>query len=71
MDELVSVCRRHGVASGFLPHSAESAVHWINEGFRVISLSSDIGVFLDGVRRFRAHVLQASAARSKVSTGER
>jgi 2-keto-3-deoxy-L-rhamnonate aldolase RhmA len=70
MDELVSVCRRHGVAPGFLPPSAESAVRWINKGFRAISLGSDIGVFLDGVRRFREHV-QASAAPSKESTGER
>jgi 2-keto-3-deoxy-L-rhamnonate aldolase RhmA len=70
MDELVSVCRRHGVAPGFLPPSPESAVHWINKGFRAISLGSDIGVFLDGVRRFRTHVVQASAARSKESTGE-
>ncbi len=30
----------------------ESAVHWINKGFRAISLGSDIGVFLDGVRKF-------------------
>jgi 2-keto-3-deoxy-L-rhamnonate aldolase RhmA len=71
MDELVSVCRRHGVAPGFLPPSAESAVRWINKGFRAISLGSDIGVFLDGVRKFRAHVEQASGERSKESTGER
>ena len=71
MDELVSVCRRHGVAPGFLPPSPESAVHWIDKGFRVISLGSDIGVFLDGVRKFRAHVAQASGERSKESTGER
>jgi 2-keto-3-deoxy-L-rhamnonate aldolase RhmA len=59
MDELVTVCRRHGVAPGFLPSSPESAVHWINKGFRAISLGSDIGVFLDGVRKFRAHVVQS------------
>jgi 2-keto-3-deoxy-L-rhamnonate aldolase RhmA len=59
MDELVTVCRRHGVAPGFLPPSPEAAVHWINKGFRAISLSSDIGVFLDGVRSFRAQVLRA------------
>jgi 2-keto-3-deoxy-L-rhamnonate aldolase RhmA len=58
MDALVSACRRHGVAPGFLPSSPEAAVHWIQQGFRVISLGSDISVFLDGVRRFRAHVEQ-------------
>ncbi|MGC2402067.1 MAG: aldolase/citrate lyase family protein [Acidobacteriaceae bacterium] len=56
MDELITVCRRHGVAPGFLPPSPESTVHWIQRGFRAISLGSDIGVFLDGIRRFRAQV---------------
>jgi 2-keto-3-deoxy-L-rhamnonate aldolase RhmA len=67
MDELVSVCRRYGVAPGFLPPSPESAVHWIDKGFRLISLGSDIGVFLDGVRKFRTHVVRSSAALSKMS----
>jgi hypothetical protein len=31
-------------------------VHWIEKGFRVISLGSDIGVFLDGIRKFRAGI---------------
>jgi 2-dehydro-3-deoxyglucarate aldolase/4-hydroxy-2-oxoheptanedioate aldolase len=58
MDALVTSCQKHGVAPGFLPPTPESAVHWIDKGFRAISLGSDIGVFLDGVRKFRAHVLQ-------------
>ena len=58
MDALVASCRKHGVAAGFLPPTPESAVHWIDKGFRAISLGSDIGVFLDGVRKFRAHVLK-------------
>jgi 2-keto-3-deoxy-L-rhamnonate aldolase RhmA len=58
MDALVASCRRHGVAPGFLPPTPESAVHWINKGFRAISLGSDIGVFLDGVRNFRSYVEQ-------------
>lgn len=60
MDALVGACRKHGVAPGFLPPSAESALHWIDKGFRAISLGSDIGVFLDGVRKFRTHVVQRS-----------
>jgi 2-keto-3-deoxy-L-rhamnonate aldolase RhmA len=63
MDELATVCRRHGVAPGFLPSTPELAVHWISKGFRVLSLGSDIGVFLDGVRKFRAHVVQSSGAK--------
>ena len=57
MDELVAVCRRHDVAPGFLPATPEAAAHWIDKGFRVISLGSDVGVFLDGVRKFRAQLL--------------
>lgn len=60
MDALVAACRRHGVAPGFLPPSPEAAAHWIGKGFRAISLGSDIGVFLDGIRRFRAHVVKAA-----------
>jgi 2-keto-3-deoxy-L-rhamnonate aldolase RhmA len=56
MDALVAACRRCGVAPGFLPPSPESAVHWIGKGFRAISLGSDIGVFLDGIRKFKAQV---------------
>jgi 2-keto-3-deoxy-L-rhamnonate aldolase RhmA len=56
MDDLVATCRRYGVVPGFLPPTPESAVHWIDKGFRAISLGSDIGVFLDGVRKFRAHI---------------
>lgn len=59
MDSLISVCRRHGVAPGFLPPTAESAVYWIQKGFRAISLGSDIGVFLEALRRFRASVSES------------
>jgi len=60
MVDLVSVCSKHGVAPGFLPPTQELAVHWISKGFRMISLGSDIGVFIDGMRRFRAHVARGS-----------
>ena len=58
MDELVEACRRHGVAPGFLPPTPESAAYWIGKGFRMISLGSDIGVFLDAMRKFRAFAAQ-------------
>ncbi len=63
MEELATVCRRHGVAPGFLPSTPELALHWISKGFRALSLGSDIGVFLHGVRKFRAHVLESSGAK--------
>ena len=56
MDALVAACRRHGVAPGFLPSTPELARHWISKGFRVISLGSDVGVFLSSMRNFRAQV---------------
>jgi 2-keto-3-deoxy-L-rhamnonate aldolase RhmA len=56
MDALVAACDRYRVAPGFLPATPESAIHWIQKGFRAISLGSDIGVFLDGLRRFRSAV---------------
>lgn len=62
MDDLVAACQRHGVAPGFLPPTASAAVHWIGKGYRVISLGSDIGIFLDGVRKFRAFVAQRGSA---------
>jgi len=58
MDDLVHSCSKYGVAPGFLPATQESAAHWISKGFRMISLGSDIGVFLDGIRRFRSHVTE-------------
>jgi 2-keto-3-deoxy-L-rhamnonate aldolase RhmA len=52
MDVLVDTSQRYGIAPGFLPPTAESAAHWIKKGFRVVSVGSDVGVFMDGVRRF-------------------
>jgi 2-dehydro-3-deoxyglucarate aldolase/4-hydroxy-2-oxoheptanedioate aldolase len=59
MDALVASCRRHGVAPGFLPATPEGAAHWIRKGFRALSLGSDIGVFLNGVRKFRQSVIDS------------
>lgn len=53
MDALVNSCKNQGVAPGFLPASPEAAAHWIEKGFRVLSLGSDIGVFSSAVRQFR------------------
>jgi len=61
MDELLAVCKKHRVAPGFLPPTQEVALHWIKKGFRMMSLGSDIGVFLDGMRRFKTYVDQGSS----------
>ena len=63
MDDLVTVCRKYGVAPGFLPPTQESAAHWVGKGFRLLSLGSDIGVYLDAMRRFRGHVIEAREAK--------
>jgi 2-dehydro-3-deoxyglucarate aldolase/4-hydroxy-2-oxoheptanedioate aldolase len=63
MDDVVATCRKYGVAPGFLPLNQESAAHWISKGFRMLSLGSDIGVFLEGMRRFRTFVTKGSDAR--------
>jgi 2-dehydro-3-deoxyglucarate aldolase/4-hydroxy-2-oxoheptanedioate aldolase len=60
MDDLTAACRRHGVAPGFLPPTQESALYWKNKGFQMLSLGSDVGVFLDGMKKFKAHVDQES-----------
>jgi 2-keto-3-deoxy-L-rhamnonate aldolase RhmA len=57
MDALVASCRKHRVAPGFLPPSPEGATHWIQKGFRAISLGSDIGVYLNALRAFRESVM--------------
>jgi 2-keto-3-deoxy-L-rhamnonate aldolase RhmA len=63
MRRLVTVSRKHGVAPGFLPANAGDAVHWIEEGFRMISLGSDIGVYQAAMRKFRSAVLDQAAVR--------
>jgi 2-keto-3-deoxy-L-rhamnonate aldolase RhmA len=64
MDALVAACNRHHVAAGFLPPTPADAVYWIHEGFRVISLGSDIGVFVGATRGFRSFVLDEMRARN-------
>jgi 2-keto-3-deoxy-L-rhamnonate aldolase RhmA len=56
MDSLVETCTRHHVAPGFLTGTPSEALHWIRRGFRMISLSSDIGIFMNAFRAFRQSV---------------
>ncbi len=62
MDALLAACKKHGVAPGFLPGSPEAAAYWIGRGFRAISLSTDVFVYLDAMRSFRAHAARAVEA---------
>lgn len=58
MESLVRVAKKNNVAAGFLPPTPAEAVRWIQSGFRAISLGSDVGVFLEGVRSFRKSVVE-------------
>jgi 2-dehydro-3-deoxyglucarate aldolase/4-hydroxy-2-oxoheptanedioate aldolase len=60
MDRLVAVCRSRGIAPGFLPATVPGTIHWIKKGFRAISLSSDIGMFMDAVRTFKSQTMHES-----------
>jgi 2-keto-3-deoxy-L-rhamnonate aldolase RhmA len=56
MDTLVDTCARHSVAPGFLPATPSEALCWIRRGFRMISLSTDIAIFMNAFRAFRRSV---------------
>jgi 2-keto-3-deoxy-L-rhamnonate aldolase RhmA len=58
MDQLVETCQRHNVAPGFLPATPADTIHWIKKGFRMISLGSDIGVYMNGMKAFHKTVLE-------------
>jgi 2-keto-3-deoxy-L-rhamnonate aldolase RhmA len=62
MDALIQTCTRHDVAPGFLPATTADALHWIRKGFRMISLNTDIGVFINAFSSFRETVLEALKA---------
>jgi 2-keto-3-deoxy-L-rhamnonate aldolase RhmA len=53
MDDLLNSCRRHGVAAGFLPANPVETKHWIDKGFRIISLGTDVGVYQSALQSFR------------------
>lgn len=56
MDALVESCARNHVTPGFLPATPQEAYRWINKGFRMISLGTDISVLMNGFRTFRQMV---------------
>jgi len=65
MDSLVAACNRYGVAPGYLPPTPEAAAHWIEKGFRAISLGTDFGVYVDAMRKFRERAIHLSGAHIK------
>jgi 2-dehydro-3-deoxyglucarate aldolase/4-hydroxy-2-oxoheptanedioate aldolase len=65
MDQLLAACARHHVAPGFLVATPAEALFWIRKGFRMISMGSDIGVFMNGVGSFRKAVDEGLKSESK------
>jgi 2-keto-3-deoxy-L-rhamnonate aldolase RhmA len=57
MRRVVALSQQYGVAPGFLPANAADTIRWVREGFRAISLGSDIGVYQSAMRNFRSAVL--------------
>jgi len=62
MDTMVDACKRHNVAPGFLPATPADTIHWIKKGFKMISLGSDIGVYMNGMRSFHRTVVEGLQA---------
>ena len=56
MDALLASTARHKVAAGFLPASPKDAAHWIDKGFRAISLFSDVGMYAGALARFQSEM---------------
>ena len=65
MEQLLAACARFHVAPGLLVATPADALFWIRKGFRMISMGSDIRVFMDGVRSFRNAVDEGLKAESK------
>jgi 2-keto-3-deoxy-L-rhamnonate aldolase RhmA len=59
MDALIAGANRYNIAAGFLPPNPAETIRWIKKGFRAISLGSDVGVYLQGIRTFRETVLSS------------
>lgn len=50
--QLVESCRRHGVAPAFMPASVEQFQDAKETGYQVLSLGSDLSVYIQGVDEF-------------------
>lgn len=64
MDSLLEMCSKYGVAPGFMTTTPEATIHWLRKGFRAISLGSDVGVFIEAMKKFHASVLAQMAAKA-------
>lgn len=69
VDGMFDCCRRNHVAPAFITTTPESTEHWIQKGLRVVSLGTDIGIFLNGIQAFQRSVAQLTHQKS-IAGGE-
>jgi 2-keto-3-deoxy-L-rhamnonate aldolase RhmA len=59
IDRIVEACARHNVAPGIMAADVETTLMWMDKGFRCLSFSIDIGLFLsagmEALGRIRKH----------------
>lgn len=55
---LIAACKRHGVAAGFMPRTTEEFDDAALQGFRVLSLGSDLSNYVAAVDRFAQHAFR-------------
>jgi 2-keto-3-deoxy-L-rhamnonate aldolase RhmA len=56
VDAMFDCCRRNHVAPAFITTTPKATEHWIHKGLRVVSLGTDIGIFLSGMQTFQRSV---------------
>jgi 2-keto-3-deoxy-L-rhamnonate aldolase RhmA len=57
MDSLAAACAKHKKAAGFLPATGSEARKWIQKGFRMISMGTDVSALKSAVRSYRTDAL--------------
>jgi 2-keto-3-deoxy-L-rhamnonate aldolase RhmA len=51
MEEIVAVCRRHGVTPGVMATDVATAARWLDQGFRALAYSGDIWLLAAALRQ--------------------
>ena len=69
VDAMFDCCLRNHVAPAFITTTPESTEHWIQQGLRVVSLGTDIGIFQSGIQTFQQSVA-SSIHQKSIAGGE-
>lgn len=68
IDTVVAACRRHGKVAGTLAFGHQAAEELLGRGIRFLSVGSDVGHLMAGVRRDVAQMAQWTTAFSSASS---